>query len=87
MRPEVSRVSDIMGFDPLFLANEGKFMVVAADGISEEMLREMRKDDAAQDGRIIGVVKDGIEGVLLCRCRGGTRVLRPPYGEMLPRVC
>ncbi len=87
IRSEVSRVCDILGLDPLFMSNEGKFLVAAEERIAEELVDEMRKDDAARDARVIGTVKEGIEGVILYRKRGGRRILRPPYGGMLPRVC
>jgi len=88
VKETVSAVCDLLGFDPLFLPCEGRFLAIveplSVDGIMEFLVREKECEDAA----IIGEVTDSYPGeVLLNTTSGGQRILDLPAGELLPRIC
>ncbi|MFJ7725661.1 hydrogenase expression/formation protein HypE [Neobacillus sp. NPDC097160] len=90
IREEVHGVCDILGFDPLFLANEGKAIIVVADREKEkekviDILREFPEGrDAAVIGSIIGKGKGQL---LLETPLGSKRLLTRLSGTMFPRIC
>jgi hydrogenase expression/formation protein HypE len=88
VRREVKGVCELLGFDPLYLANEGKLVAVVPGHLSEGLLEVMKKDALGKDTAIIGrVVEDHPGRVQLKTGIGGHRLLEPLSGEQFPRIC
>ncbi len=88
VRPEVRAACEILGLDPLYLANEGKCLAVVAPEIAEQALAIMRTCPEGREAAIIGTVTPGVRGrVALKTTIGGTRVITPLHGAPLPRIC
>ncbi|MHC1700595.1 MAG: hydrogenase expression/formation protein HypE [Humidesulfovibrio sp.] len=92
VRPEVKGGCSLLGLDPLYLANEGKFICVLPEAQAEAALALMHKSPLGVDARRIGAVvatdKPGQMGrVLLKTGLGGKRLLGMLEGEQLPRIC
>lgn len=88
VRREVRGACEILGIDPLYVANEGKLIVVASPQSSEGVLSAMRRHEFGTDTRIIGEVTDEPKGLVLLRTAiGGTRVVDMLVGDALPRIC
>jgi len=88
VRPEVSAACEMLGFDPLHIANEGKLVAIVAADDAEAVLNTMHTTLYGEDAVIIGEVTAGPRGrVLLKTVLGSTRVVDMLAGEMLPRIC
>ena len=88
VREEVRGACEILGFDPLYLANEGKLIAVVAKEFSERVLKAMRDNPLGKDSAVIGEVVAGPKGkVLLETSVGNKRILEMLSGEQLPRIC
>ena len=84
----VAAASEILGLDPLYLANEGKALVAVASKDADTVLRAMKRDKHGKGSAIIGEVTDHHPGQVLLKTRvGGTRILSMLTGEQLPRIC
>jgi hydrogenase expression/formation protein HypE len=79
---------EIMGFDPLFIANEGKILVILPEKEAEKALSVMRSHPLGKESRIIGKVTASNPGMLhLETTIGTTRIIGMITGEQLPRIC
>ena len=88
IRPEVQGACDLLGLDPLYVANEGKVVAFCAGDVAPKVLAAMRAHPYGRSAAIIGRVLEGAKGrVTLRTIIGGRRVVDPPYGEQLPRIC
>lgn len=88
VRESVRGACEILGLDPLYVANEGKLLAVVAPEMAEAVLAMMRSHVLGKDAAIIGEVVDGHRAmVLMTTGVGGTRVLDVMFGEQLPRIC
>ncbi len=88
IRKEVTAACEMLGLDPLFIANEGKLVAILPEKHSSEVLSAMRKHRYGQDAAIIGRVVAEHMGLVLAKTSiGGTRVVDLPAGELLPRIC
>ncbi len=88
VKPEVKGACEVLGIDPLYVANEGKLIAVIPDGIAEEMLIAMRKNKFGIDSKIIGEVTDKNPGIVVQQTGlGANRIVDMPVGEQLPRIC
>ena len=84
----VRGLCEILGFDPLTLASEGRVLIVAAADEAEAIVDRMLADPQGQGAAIIGVVTAQREGrVILKSTTGGSRFLEMPSGQLLPRIC
>lgn len=84
----VRGLCEILGFDPLTLASEGRMLVVAAPGEAGAIVERMRKDPLGSEAAIIGRITSGREGrVILNGTSGGKRFIDVPSGQLLPRIC
>jgi len=84
----VLSASEILGLDPLYVANEGKCLVFVAREHAERVLRKMKKHPYGKNSRIIGEATIETPGRVLLKTRvGGTRILSMLTGEQLPRIC
>lgn len=88
VRPEVRGMCEILGLDPLYLANEGKLVAVVPPEFAEALLAAMQAHPAGVDSVMIGEVQASPPGrVLLSTGFGGERLLDMLVGEQLPRIC
>lgn len=88
IKEEVSSMCNILGLDPLFIANEGKLLVIAGKEDSERILNTMKNHPIGKDAAIIGeVIDDGKNKVYLITEIGGKRIINMPEGELLVRIC
>jgi len=83
----VRGVTELLGLDPLYLANEGKFLIAAAADEAADLLDFMKKDSLGENSRIIGEVRAGSGNVYLKTALGGTRKINMLAGAPLPRIC
>ena len=85
---QVASACELLGLDPLYVANEGIFLAVVAADEAEDVLRLLRANDAGRDAAIIGAITDAHPGqVVLTSGIGGKRVVSMLIGEQLPRIC
>lgn len=88
VRREVQGVCELLGMDPLYMANEGKLLVFVPGDKAEEILEALRKNQYGRDAKIIGEVIGNEEPkVLLKALSGGTRIIKLLAGDQLPRIC
>ncbi len=88
IRPEVHAACEMLGLDPLYVANEGKLIAVVPPEAAERTLAAMRQHPLGQDAAIIGTVVAEHPGMVLLRSVvGGERVVTLLAGEQLPRIC
>jgi hydrogenase expression/formation protein HypE len=88
VKPAVQAVCEMLGFDPLYVANEGKVIVIVPAEEAQAALVAMRSSIYGRDAVQIGeVVAEHPKRVLLKTAIGGTRLLDTLAGEMLPRIC
>lgn len=83
---EVKGFCDILGLDPLYMANEGKMIAVVSEGQAEEALKAVKKSPYGTNARIIGTILEG-KGVRMKTKFMGSRTIDVLYGEGLPRIC
>lgn len=89
LRPEVAQVLDILGMDPLIMANEGKFVAFVAPAAAERALVAMQSHPLGVNATVVGTV-DGehqMGRVVLNTAYGTCRVVEMPVAEGLPRIC
>lgn len=89
VKPAVQAAADMLGFDVLTIANEGKFITVVSAEEADECLKICKKHSLGTDARIIGEVcqsKD-VPIVEMITTIGGKRIVQMPYGRELPRIC
>jgi len=78
---------EMLGFDPLYLANEGKVIMVVGDG-HEDVLKRLQSHALGRDAKIIGTVtKEHPSQVIMNTEIGGRRIIEEPIGIQLPRIC
>ena len=88
VHPEVRAACEMLGFDPLYVANEGKLVAIVGREDAESVLSAMRARRYGEDAVIIGEVTAAPQGrVLLRTALGSTRIVDMLAGEMLPRIC
>lgn len=88
IREEVRGACEILGLDPLYVANEGKCLVIVERGRAEAVLAAMREHPLGRQAALIGEVTHEHPGKVFLRSRiGGMRVVDMLSGEQLPRIC
>jgi hydrogenase expression/formation protein HypE len=86
--PEVAGLCELLGFDPLYLANEGKLVAFVAPEDAEAVLQTMHTQRYGREAAIIGEAVAGHPGKVFMDTRiGGTRIVDMLAGEQLPRIC
>lgn len=84
----VHAACEILGMDPLYVANEGKLIAMVPAAIAEQLVERMRTHPLGSNATIIGQVTEAHPGVVVARTGiGGTRVVDRQVGEQLPRIC
>ena len=87
-KPAVKAACEMLGFDPLYVANEGKVVAFVKESDAAKVLEVMKKTRYGEDAAIIGkVIASGKSQVRLKTAIGGTRLVDMLPGEMLPRIC
>jgi hydrogenase expression/formation protein HypE len=87
IRGDVKAACEMLGLDPLEIGNEGKVLIGAVPQKSEEILSALRETDIGKDAQIIGEATNYFSEVVLETLVGGKRVLAPPIGDPIPRIC
>lgn len=88
VRKDVQGACDILGFDPLYLANEGKVVIIVDSKFAEKTIELMKKNGLGRNSSVIGTVSSKESGKLLLRTPfGTTRRLQRLSGMLLPRIC
>lgn len=88
VKAEVAGGCSFLGLDPLYLANEGKFLCILPQDQADRALDIMRADELGRDACRIGTITDANPGkVVLVTPLGGRRLLNMLEGEQLPRIC
>lgn len=89
IKPEVKGACDMLGFDPLYVANEGKVIIILPQNEAPAALNALRSHPLGKEAEIIGAVNpsSGTPRVTMKTIIGGTRIVDILTGEMLPRIC
>lgn len=88
VRESVKGACEILGLDPLYVANEGKMVAIVSADAAEIVLKAMRDHPLGREAQLIGEVVSTHPGRVLARTEiGGTRLLDMLVGEQLPRIC
>jgi len=88
VQKKVRAALEILGLDPLTLANEGKLCAIAVEKDADRLIKAMKQDPAGREARIIGrVIREPAGMVILKTESGGRRIVDWPSGEPIPRIC
>jgi hydrogenase expression/formation protein HypE len=87
VREDVQGACEILGFDPMYLANEGRFVLFVPDADAERAIAVMRSNPDGVEAVRIGSVTDEPDGVILRSRIGASRIVDMFTGEQLPRIC
>lgn len=88
MKKEVVAASEMLGIDPFTVASEGKAVIGVSENKAEEVLKIIKSTELGKDAQIIGeVIPDHPGKVILETVVGGKRIMEPPMGDPVPRVC
>ena len=88
LKNEIAGICELLGFDPLYVANEGKLIAFVPPDHAEAVLTAMRADESGREACIIGeTVADNPGRVVMQTRIGGTRIVDMLTGEQLPRIC
>ena len=86
--PEVAGACELLGLDPLYVANEGRMILVIPEAAAEPALKTLSGFEVSKDSRVIGKVVEGRTGQLVLRTTiGSRRLVEMLPGEQLPRIC
>jgi hydrogenase expression/formation protein HypE len=88
VREEVQGACELLGLDPLYVANEGKLVAVVAPDAADVLLAAMRQNPLGRDAQMVGTVTGAHPGIVTTRTRLGTsRIVDLLSGDQLPRIC
>ena len=88
VKPEVAGAAEILGIDPMYVANEGKLVAFVAPDAADGALRALRNVSGCEDAAEIGEVRTEPPGMVLVQTSfGGRRVMDQLVGDPLPRIC
>lgn len=88
LNPGVAGACGMLGLDPLYLANEGKVLVIVSPEAVERVLIQMRAHPLGKEAAVIGRVEEADPGLVLLETPlGGKRIVGMLEGEHLPRIC
>lgn len=83
----VTSATEMLGLDPMELANEGIAVMVIDAENADDILNVLKKNKRGKDAAIVGEVQEGPSRVILETQIGGRRIIREPYGSPIPRIC
>ncbi len=88
VKDEIQGLCELLGLEPYTLANEGKLILAVPEEEAEKALEVMKQNELGKDAEIIGRAISDYKGkVILKSSYGSKRVMEPPAGELLPRIC
>ncbi len=87
LRPEVRGASELVGIDPLLVANEGKAVIGVAPHAADRVLSALRAHPLGAEAAIIGICTEERPGMVVLDTGLGRRLVAEPEGELLPRIC
>ncbi len=88
IRPAVNTACEMIGLDPLYLANEGKCIIICEQECADALVQLLRRLPEGRDAALIGRVEENNSGRVSLTTRiGGSRLLEPLTGQPLPRIC
>ena len=88
VREEVRGACEMLGLDPLYVANEGKLIAIVAQSAADDVLNAMHRNLLGRQARIIGTVTSSNRSLVTMRtCLGTTRIVDMLAGDQLPRIC
>jgi hydrogenase expression/formation protein HypE len=88
IRDAVRGACEMLGLDPLYVANEGKLLAIVRPDMAARILQRMANHSLGKESRIVGQVLEAPAGMVLMKTSiGGTRVVDTLFGEQLPRIC
>src|SRR5918993_4539219 len=88
IRDVVHGACEILGIDPLYVANEGKLLAVVAPEVADAALESLRNTQGGEDAQIIGEIREEPERMVIMHTQfGGTRMIDMLVGDPLPRIC
>ncbi len=88
VREEVKGACEILGLDPLYVANEGKLIAIVSAEVADRLVARMKQNQYGAAACVIGEVKAEPQGIVAMRTGfGGTRIVDMLAGEQLPRIC
>ncbi len=88
VNPAVAGACELLGYDPIYVANEGKLVAFVAPEDTDRVLRAMRSDPAGRDAVVVGEALSEHGGRVFMQTRiGGNRIVDMLTGEQLPRIC
>jgi hydrogenase expression/formation protein HypE len=79
--------TEMLGLDPLELANEGIAVMVVDAGRADDIIKVLMTTEQGRDATIVGKVSDGPSRVIMETEIAGRRIVREPYGSPMPRIC
>lgn len=87
IRDGVRAACDMLGIDPLEVGNEGKIVIAVVPQKAEEVLAALKRTKLGRDAKIIGEATSNFRDVVIETEVGGRRILAPPVGDPVPRIC
>ncbi|MGQ9460169.1 MAG: hydrogenase expression/formation protein HypE [Candidatus Bathyarchaeaceae archaeon] len=87
IRGDVRAACEMLGIDPLEVGNEGKVLIGVVPQKAEEILTALKETEQGKDAQIIGEATRDFNEVVLETLVGGKRILAPPIGDPIPRIC
>jgi len=88
LEKQVAAACEMLGLDPMYVANEGVFLVVVDPSIENEVLELMQKHEKGKNTAVIGeITNEHPNKVVMQSLIGGKRIVSPLVGEQLPRIC
>jgi hydrogenase expression/formation protein HypE len=87
VREGVRAACEMLGIDPLEIANEGKVVIAVISQMADDVLAALRETDEGKRAQIIGEATKDFDGVVLETSPGGRRILAAPSGDPIPRIC
>jgi len=84
----VSSACELLGFDPLYVANEGKLVAVVSPPDADKVVAKIKQNQYGNKANIIGEIVEEHPGRVIMKTRlGSSRIVDMPVGELLPRIC
>lgn len=87
LREAVINACEMLGIDPLEIGNEGKALIAVVPDYAERVLKALRKTEEGKEAAVIGEASSEYRGVVMRTSVGGLRVIEPPVGDPIPRIC
>jgi len=87
IREDVRSACEMLGIDPLEVGNEGKIIIGTIPEKTEDILEALKQTREGKDAQVIGEATDQFKEVALETVVGGKRILTPPIGDPIPRIC